>query len=89
MGMEAASEHRPGLVVIDEALPDVDAEALVRRIRRRGILHLAPIIVLGDSGRATAARFLWAGASVYLAKPLNTVEVDRAVVNLMEVASLR
>ena len=89
MGLDMVADRRLGLVVVDEALPDMNAEALVRHFRQRGLLGFAPIIVLGDSGRATAARFLWAGASVYLTKPLDMVEVDRAVVNLMEVASLR
>ena len=59
-------------------------------LRLRVLPLETPIVVLAhDSGPRERARFIWAGASAYIVKPLDVAELDRAVMALMEVAALR
>jgi DNA-binding response OmpR family regulator len=50
----------------------------------------APIVVLTHDGAPSErARFIWAGASACVTKPLNVVEIDETVGMLLEVAATR
>jgi len=89
-GLHAAIKRRLRLVVLDDQLPDVDGAALVEHLRQRALPEACPIIVLAHDGDPRQrARFVWAGASACLTKPLNVAEIDRTVMVLLEVAALR
>ena len=89
-GPQVAVDRPLRMVVLDTRLPDVDAEALMGAIRDRAMSRSVPIVVLAhDSAPTVRARFVWAGASAYLAKPLNVAEIDQTVAMLLEVATLR
>ncbi len=89
-GLQAAIKRRPRLVVLDDHLPDVNGLALVQHLRHRVLPTESPVIVLAHNGDPRQrARFVWAGASAYLTKPLNVGEIDRTVMVLLEVAALR
>lgn len=90
-GLKLAIDRRPQMVILDARIPDVDGgAALVVALRRRVLPDHAPIVVVSVDGSPSArARFIWAGASAYVARPLDVAEVDRTVEMLLEVATFR
>jgi CheY-like chemotaxis protein len=85
-GLQRAVDQRPRLVVMAAELGESFAPAL----RRWPALVDTPIVVMAR--RPTArdrARFLWSGASAYVAEPETVPEVDRLVGLLLEVAAGR
>ena len=89
-GLDMAIKRRPRMVILDARLSDIDAEKLVAMLRERAMPPSAPIVVLAHDGAPSErARFIWAGASAYITKPLNVAEIDRTVATLLEVAGLR
>jgi len=89
-GLALAIARRPGMVVLDAHLSDLDGEKLVMALREQALDPSTPIVVLAHDGApGERARFIWAGASAYIAKPLNVAEIDRTVGMLLEVAALR
>jgi hypothetical protein len=69
---EAADRGAPvDFVVIDGVLPDLDPEALARRIRAEPALAHSGLVLLAASGmRGDAARAMAAGFDAYLPKPV-------------------
>jgi DNA-binding response OmpR family regulator len=89
-GLQLATRRRPRLVVLDSDLPDIDGAGMANHLRLRVLPHETPIVVLAhDAGPRERARFVWAGASAYIIKPLDVGELDRAVTALMEITALR
>lgn len=89
-GLDIALNRQPRMVVLDARLSDVDGEKVVKALRERALAPSAPIVVLGhDSAPSERARFVWAGASAYITKPLNVAEIDRTVGELLDVAVAR
>jgi DNA-binding response OmpR family regulator len=89
-GFQIAMDHRLRLVVMDDPLPGIDAAELVTHLRRRELPIETPIMILAqDPGPRDRARLMWAGASAIHSKPLDVAEVDRTVMVLMEIATLR
>jgi len=84
-GARIALVRRPRLVVMDGRLPDVPADLAVSRLRQGPVPPDVPIVVLHDDDTPDArSRFVRAGASAYLTKPLNVASVDRTVGALLE-----
>jgi CheY-like chemotaxis protein len=89
LGLQLAARRRPRMVVLDASLPGVDGADFVTHLRQRVLPAQTPIIVLGnDHTPSERARFVWAGASAYHAKPLNVAEVDGSVATLLEITAL-
>ena len=89
-GLRLAERRRPGLVVVDDVLPDVDAAEVVTYLRQRTLPAEVPILVLAHSNEPQHhARFCRAGASAFHTKPLNIGEVDRSVTTLVALAGPR
>lgn len=89
-GLRLAERRRPGLVVVDDVLPDVDAADVVTYLRQRTLPAEVPIVVLAHSSDPHhQARFCRAGASAFHTKPLNIGEVDRSVATLVWFAGRR
>ncbi len=87
-GLRLASDRRLSLVVLDASPADLDGRDLVVALRQRAISPNAPIVVLADTdGSNERARFIWAGASAYLTKPLDVAELDRTVGMLLQIAA--
>ncbi|HTZ09069.1 MAG TPA: response regulator [Acidimicrobiales bacterium] len=86
-GLRLASERRLQLVMVDAQLPDMDATAVVTSLcAGTG----PPVIVLGhEPSPREHARFVWAGASAYLARPLDLAQLDRTVRRLVPDAARR
>ena len=89
-GLQVATKRRPRLVVLDDHIPDFDGAELVNHLRRRVLSAESSVIVLShDPDPRHRARFVWAGASAYLTKPLNVAEVDRSIATLLQLSELR
>ncbi|MBI1369284.1 MAG: response regulator [Planctomycetes bacterium] len=85
-GLAAAAEHRPGAIVLDLHLPDLDGYDVCRRLAADVSLASIPVIVLSGKDDAQARRAAFdVGAADFLAKPYNSLDVLaalRSVVNM-------
>ena len=86
-GLQSLVEHRPGVVLLDLGLPDLDGASLLAMIRA---VSDVPVIVVSarDDGAGIVA-LLDAGADDYLVKPFAADQLDariRAVLRRVEPA---
>ncbi|GJD79864.1 response regulator transcription factor [Methylobacterium gregans] len=66
--VEAVSEHRIDLAVMDVGLPDMDGREAVRQMRRNG--YRGPVVMLtGQDSEEDTVEGLEAGANDYVTKP--------------------
>lgn len=72
-GISRLLQRSPGLVILSEAMPPLDAVELLPLARR---LTTSPIIVIGDGGETAVVRCLLQGADVYLSQPVNYKELQ-------------
>jgi two-component system cell cycle response regulator DivK len=78
--VELATEHGPDLVLMDIQLPDVDGVETLRRLRVDDRTASIPIVALtAQAMHGDRERFLNAGFDGYLSKPVDVVELVRAV----------
>jgi CheY-like chemotaxis protein len=82
--LNAVSEIRPAVVVVDLDLPDGDGCALIRRVRRLPDPP-AVVVVTGHAGQGVRRAATAAGASAFLLKPADPVELARLVGRLSDV----
>ncbi len=84
--VDAASEHRPDLILMDIQLPILNGYEAIRRIKANGALRAIPIIAVTsyalseDKERARAA-----GCDGYVAKPFSPRQLLATVRDLLEV----
>jgi two-component system KDP operon response regulator KdpE len=72
-GLQAASGHRPDVVILELDLPDLDGLNVLERLRE---WSRAPVLVLsGRKGEADKVAALDAGANDYLTKPFGSGEL--------------
>jgi len=86
-GMTRFARERPGLVLIDLRLPDMDGLDVLERILALGIPTCA-VIVTAHAGVDTAVQALRAGALDYLEKPFGTAQMARLLEVARRVAAL-
>jgi DNA-binding response OmpR family regulator len=81
--LKATSETRPSVLVVDLDLPDQDGCALIRRVLR---LPHPPAVVVVTAHTAESVRraATAAGASAFLLKPADPVELAKLVGQLSE-----
>jgi len=86
-GLHAARNRRPGLLILDLGLPDLDGQEVILRLRKWSDL---PIIVLSARNQENDITLaLDNGADDYLTKPFNTAELlSRIKALLRRVAKL-
>jgi CheY-like chemotaxis protein len=71
-GLDLIRQQNPDLVLLDLHLPTMDGETIVRELRSDPATAATPVIVIsGDTNPETTRRLQEAGATDYLAKPLN------------------
>lgn len=76
--LRATTETRPAVVVIDLDLPDGDGCTLIRRVRRL-VNPPAVVVVTGHTAEKTRRAALDAGATAYLLKPADPIELAKLV----------
>ena len=78
--VELATEHAPGLVLMDIQLPDFDGVEALRRLRATEQTAATPVLALtAQAMEGDRERFLAAGFDGYLSKPVNVAEFVTAV----------
>jgi two-component system cell cycle response regulator DivK len=71
-GVQAAIDQRPGLILLDNRLPDATGSEILRQLASAEATAGIPVIILtGDSGQAAADELLASGASEFLEKPFD------------------
>jgi CheY-like chemotaxis protein len=79
-GIGLARRRRPDVILLDLHLPDIPGEEVLSRLRAEPETTGIPVIVLSaDATPGTVRRLLARGASAYLTKPLDLLELGRAL----------
>ena len=89
LAMETCLSFDPDLVLLDLMMPHVDGFAVLESIRAAAAEAFLPVIVLtADANEATKLRALRAGATDFLLKPFDQLEVLLRMNNLLETRRL-
>jgi len=79
-GITAATSDLPGLILLDNRLPDTSGKQVLGELAASPATAAIPVIILsGDSGQATASELLAAGAAEFLAKPFDIHQLLEAI----------
>jgi DNA-binding response OmpR family regulator len=71
-GVRAAVEDPPGLIILDNRLPDARGGDVLRMLSVEPAVGAVPVVILsGDSDLQLAREMLAAGAAEYLVKPFD------------------
>jgi len=74
-GLELAETYQPDLILLDINLPDINGYQVAQRLRAKGTDHwqTVPIIALtANALMGDARKFLAAGCTAYMPKPIDT-----------------
>src|SRR5579862_7755119 len=83
-GVELATAQLPALVLMDVQLPGIDGVEGLERLRLDARTALIPVLALtAQAMHGDHERFLAAGFNAYLSKPVDVVELLRAVAALI------
>ena len=77
-GVDIAESQDVDIVLLDINLPDIDGCEVARRLRsskKEYLAHVPVIAVTANAMRGDAQKFLDAGCDVYMAKPINIIEL--------------
>jgi len=87
--IDVIEDWDPDLVLLDLHMPNVDGLTLLVHIRTRLMKHEVPIVVItADTTVAARTAALAAGATDFLLKPIDIVEVTLRVRNLLRIRRL-
>jgi putative two-component system response regulator len=87
--MDACLTFDPDLVLLDLMMPHLDGFTILESLREAGAETFLPVIVLtADGNEATKLRALRAGATDFLLKPFDQLEVLLRMNNLLETRRL-
>jgi len=71
-GVQAAIDKRPGLILLDNRLPDANGEQVMLQLAAAPATAAIPVVILsGDSNPVTINELLAAGAADFLVKPFD------------------
>ena len=89
LAMETCLEVEPDLVLLDLMRPHVDGFTILESLRAAAGESFLPVIVLtADANKTTKLRALRAGATDFLLKPFDQLEVLLRMSNLLETRRL-
>ena len=89
LAMETCLEVEPDLVLLDLMMPHVDGFTILESLRAAAGESFLPVIVLtADANETTKLRALRAGATDFLLKPFDQLEVLLRMSNLLETRRL-
>jgi CheY-like chemotaxis protein/nitrogen-specific signal transduction histidine kinase len=82
-----ARQHQPDLILLDQHLPDIGGEEVLRRLQADPkTAHLPVMVVSADATAGQIERLLAAGATQYLTKPLDVDRFLEVVDQLLQAA---
>ncbi len=82
LALEAARQHRPGLMLLDLMMPGVSGFDILAQIRNDDVLRYTPVIILTAANHtATKLKALELGATEFLSKPVDPSELVLRVRN--------
>jgi CheY-like chemotaxis protein len=71
-GIRAAIDDQPALILLDNRLPDINGEQVLRELTATQATAAIPVVILsGDSNPVAVDELLAAGAADYLVKPFD------------------
>jgi CheY-like chemotaxis protein len=71
-GIRAAIDDQPTLILLDNRLPDINGEQVLRQLAATPATAAIPVVILsGDSDPVTVGELRAAGAADYLVKPFD------------------
>ena len=76
-GVQAAIDERPGLILLDNRLPDATAGEVLRQLASSEATAGIPVIVISGDSAKTGDELLAIGASEFLPKPF---DIDQLVI---------
>ncbi len=89
LALEVCDNFAPDLILLDLMMPHVDGLTILHALRSAGSQVFLPVIVLtADANEATRRAALAAGATDFLLKPLDQMEVLLRIANLLEMRRL-
>lgn len=84
--IERAEAERFDLVLVDYMMPDLDGRGFIMRLRARDEYRHVPIVMItADGNRQTRIEAITAGATDFLNKPVDPVELKARVGNLLTI----
>ena len=84
-GINLAKTVIPDLILLDIGLPDIDGFEVIKSLKSDTNTATIPVIFLtAQTGSEIIAKCFESGASDYLAKPFNSVELVKRVVNNLQ-----
>ena len=86
--IDAIKDWDPDLILLDLHMPNVDGVTLLVEIRTRLMLEVPIVVITADSTVAARTAALGAGATDFLLKPIDIVEVALRVRNLLRLRAL-
>ncbi len=81
-GQRALTIHRPDIVLLDLAMPDVNGWDFLQRLQETGHLGKLPIVVLSAHVHVEPAALLQMGVAAILPKPFNLNELIELIEHL-------
>jgi two-component system cell cycle response regulator DivK len=86
-GLSLAAEHRPGLILMDVQLPDMDGVAALGILKADPNTTEIPVIALtAYAMKEDRARFIGAGFDGYLPKPIDVRQFAEQVRDFLAIA---
>jgi putative two-component system response regulator len=87
--MDTYETTRPDLVLLDLMMPHIDGLTILETIRSQpGELFLPVLVLTADINEETKRRALRGGATDFLLKPFDPIEVMLRIANLLEIRRL-
>ena len=86
--LEVLESQEVDLVITDLVMPEMDGEALVAEMGRRGLLQRTPVVVVSSaSGEDRLKRLEELGVKGFIHKPFTPEQIRRTVSLVMEVTA--
>ncbi|MEX2655170.1 MAG: CHASE3 domain-containing protein [Acidimicrobiia bacterium] len=84
LGLDLIGQHHPDLVLLDLHLPDMDGKDVLEEMRADPVTrHIPVLIISADASPGQIQRLLDAGATGYVTKPIDVLELLRQVDDLL------
>ncbi|MEO8392701.1 MAG: response regulator [Chloroflexota bacterium] len=87
-GLQAVTDEKPGLVLVDLNLPDIEGLEVIARIKADPNLASIPVVALtANAMHGDRERCLAAGCDGYIPKPITKNELLTTVAHFLNVAA--